>query len=292
MRKQTNLAFNQRAITNMFPVFNKYVDVLLKRIEQKVDGPTFDINSLTLRMASAQVMENLMGYSDIKEEIDVDLFELYEDQVTERMVNPLYQPWVVYRSSYMYQIQDKGRKALHEFFGRVVDRKMNDLKKTGGEAEGKLFLDEMFRFEHEGRKLSYIELVENIGLMFLAGYETSAITISYATLMLAMHPEIDEILSREIKENYKIGEEIDIDMLKNFPYLDMVVKETLRHFPAVSLTARQGMEDCHIGKLDFSLNSKIPLTKFPYRTTGSPAKRRHNCPELLEVASLAPILGS
>ncbi|XP_063709865.1 probable cytochrome P450 313a1 [Culicoides brevitarsis] len=262
MRKQTNLAFNQRQINSMFPVFNKHVNILLQRIAAKVDGPTFDINQLTLRMGSAQVMENLMGYADIQEEIDTDLFELYEDQVTERMVNPLYQPWVVYRTSYMYQIQDKGRKALHEFFGRVVDRKMNEIKKIGKEPDGKLFLDEMFRFEHEGKKLSYIELVENIGLMFLAAYETSAITISYACLMLAMHPEIDEKLFAEIQENYKIGEDIDFDMLKNFPYLDMVVKETLRHFPAVAMSARQGMEDCNIEPLGVLPKGTIIVLNF------------------------------
>uniref|UniRef100_A0A336M7T7 CSON006108 protein n=1 Tax=Culicoides sonorensis TaxID=179676 RepID=A0A336M7T7_CULSO len=246
MRKQTNLAFSQRCITNMFPVFNKHIDVLIKKIETHLNGPTFDINQLARHMGSAQVIENLMGYSDIQEELDLDLFESYEDQVIERVLNPFYQPWIVFRLSYMYQIHLKGRKLIHDIFGKIVNRRMQESHKING--EGKLFLDEMMRFEIEGKKLNYIDLVENIGLMYLAAYETSALTISYAILMLAMHPEFDEILQKEIKENYKKGEYIDFDMLKNFRYLDMVVKETLRHFPTVPLTARESMEDCKIGK--------------------------------------------
>lgn len=71
--------------------------------------------------------------------------------------------------------------------------------------------------------------------------------------MLAMHPEIEEKLMKEILLNYKLGTLVTYDTIKNMPYLDMVVKETLRHFPAVPITEREALTECDIqglGKIE------------------------------------------
>ncbi|XP_063708048.1 probable cytochrome P450 313a4 [Culicoides brevitarsis] len=246
LRKQTNVCFNLRAISSMYPVLNKYANRLLTDLEPHIDGPTFDINQLTLRMGGAQVMENLMGISGEEFVIDPFAFDKMEDIIMGRMFNPLYQLWPIYRLSDWYKSKKIANETIHKFFGKIIDVKGTPAETSNG---AKIFIDEMLRFENNGKKLYGKDLSETVGLMYLAAFETSALTVSYACLMMALHPEYDAKLAQEIQENYHENEEIDSEMLKKFPYLDMVVKETLRHFPSVPLTARQCMEDCQVDPL-------------------------------------------
>lgn len=64
--------------------------------------------------------------------------------------------------------------------------------------------------------------------------------------MLAMHPEIDFKVEKELNENYKLGDEVDYDLLKRLPYLDMVVKETLRLFAPAPFIPREALYDVEI----------------------------------------------
>lgn len=66
--------------------------------------------------------------------------------------------------------------------------------------------------------------------------------------MLAMHPEVDHKLNQELKENFKVGDQIDHTLLKKLPYLDMVFKETLRLFPTVPIVLRQANAEKYIGE--------------------------------------------
>ena len=88
--------------------------------------------------------------------------------------------------------------------------------------------------------------VENMLLMFLAAYDTTALTISNSILMLAMHPEKDEKMEKELFQHYTPGDVINQDLFKNLPYLDAIVKEVLRLFPPAPLSLRKSMEDTGI----------------------------------------------
>jgi len=58
----------------------------------------------------------------------------------------------------------------------------------------------------------------------IAGYETSATTLSYALYELALHPEIQNRLRAEIMQVLnKHNGEVTYDGLQEMPYLDMVV---------------------------------------------------------------------
>ena len=56
--------------------------------------------------------------------------------------------------------------------------------------------------EEEG-KLSDEEIVANSLTFLLAGFETTAITLSFASYLLALHPEIQEKLQTEIDEYFE-----------------------------------------------------------------------------------------
>lgn len=73
----------------------------------------------------------------------------------------------------------------------------------------------------------------------------------FCMLMLALHPEIDQKLYDEIKIYSNNGtDDLDYETVKKMPYLDMVVKETLRLLPVVPIVGRQCIQDVVLGNLN------------------------------------------
>ncbi|MED6224934.1 hypothetical protein PIB30_088977, partial [Stylosanthes scabra] len=82
--------------------------------------------------------------------------------------------------------------------------------------------------------------------MFGAGTETSAVTIEWALSELINHPKIMLKVREEIDTvigKNRLVEESDI---QNLPYLQSIVKETLRLHPTGPLIVRQSTEDCNV----------------------------------------------
>ncbi|CAI9118942.1 OLC1v1020576C1 [Oldenlandia corymbosa var. corymbosa] len=84
--------------------------------------------------------------------------------------------------------------------------------------------------------------------LFAAGVAASAVTIEWALAELINRPDIMKKATQEIDS--VIGNDkrlVDESDLQNLPYLQAVVKETLRLYPAATLIKRQSSEDCEIG---------------------------------------------
>lgn len=109
----------------------------------------------------------------------------------------------------------------------------------------------MMRYSTEQKLPNDSVLIENMMTIFAAVYETAALSISYAILMLALHPEIDSKVEKEIFEHYKLGDEITYEMLKKLTYMDMVIKETLRLFPPAPITLRENLSPTYVCKFKF-----------------------------------------
>lgn len=67
-------------------------------------------------------------------------------------------------------------------------------------------------------------LAANTFIFFIAGFETTASTISYCLYELAMNPEIQNKLRNKIKKTQDENEgQLSYDTLKEMKYLDMVI---------------------------------------------------------------------
>ncbi|PIA38198.1 hypothetical protein AQUCO_02800100v1, partial [Aquilegia coerulea] len=93
--------------------------------------------------------------------------------------------------------------------------------------------------------------------LFVAGTDTSAKTMEWALTELINHPHIFQKAREEIDSvvgKNRLVEESDIP---NLPYLQAIVKETLRLHPAGPLLARRASEDCKVGEYDIPKNTRL-----------------------------------
>ncbi|GFR31809.1 cytochrome P450 3A8 [Trichonephila clavata] len=92
------------------------------------------------------------------------------------------------------------------------------------------------------------ELVAQCIMFFIAGYETTAFTLSFATYMLALHPDIQDKLYEEIVDTLNsTNGELTYEALQNMKYLDSIISETLRLYPPTIRLERMAVADYKLG---------------------------------------------
>ena len=106
-------------------------------------------------------------------------------------------------------------------------------------------------------RLIYYFLFLIIQNLFTAGTDTSASTLEWALAQLINHPDIMKKAKEEIDQvvgGKRLVQESDIP---NLPYLQAIVKETLRLHPAAPVIPRKSRQDCNVLGYDIPANTHI-----------------------------------
>lgn len=95
-------------------------------------------------------------------------------------------------------------------------------------------------------------IVSNAFILFFAGLETSSTIMAVCSVFLATHPDVQERLHLEIQDAIDDhgSQDLPYERIHSLPYLDMVVNETLRHFP-LAIMERQCVKDYKFPGYDF-----------------------------------------
>ncbi|CAI5442490.1 unnamed protein product [Caenorhabditis angaria] len=99
-----------------------------------------------------------------------------------------------------------------------------------------------------GKKLTIDEIIGQCFVFLVAGFDTTALTLTYISYLLATNPDKMRKVQKEINENCKSSSSISFDELTNLKYLDCVIKETLRLYPLATLAnSRNCMKTTQVG---------------------------------------------
>ncbi|GBM46371.1 Cytochrome P450 6B2 [Araneus ventricosus] len=93
------------------------------------------------------------------------------------------------------------------------------------------------------KKLSETELLSQCVLFFLVGYETTATMLTFTAYSLAVNPEWQEKLIKEVDEAFQQHGEMSHDAVREMKVLDAVISETLRMHPPLGGLERTAVEN-------------------------------------------------
>ena len=119
----------------------------------------------------------------------------------------------------------------------MVENKIEQLNQNGPDGStlsGMVFAEEEDASGNSlGRKLSKKQILDNALLLILAGSETSAGTLTLALMLLGIHTNVwDKIVEEQRVLVSKYGQSLTKSQLdKDCPYLDAVIRETMRIRP-------------------------------------------------------------
>jgi cytochrome P450 len=100
--------------------------------------------------------------------------------------------------------------------------------------------------DEDGSAMTPRQLRDEAMTLYLAGHETTALTLSWAWTLLAQNPAAEDRLVAEWKAVLG-GRSPTPDDLSNLPYTDAVLAEAMRVYPPVYLIGREATKELEIG---------------------------------------------
>jgi cytochrome P450 family 6 len=177
-------------------------------------------------------------------------------------------------------------KPCREFYMRVISeavdyRERNKIQRND-------FLNLLLELKNNAKSpeesITFNELAAQCFIFFLAGFETSSTTMTFALYELAMQPEIQDKLRDKINEAIAENDgKVDYDCLLSIKYLDQVINggleqrrwffalqlislflvvETLRKYPPLDFTFRTAATDYKVPGTEFVI-PKDTFTMIP-----------------------------
>jgi cytochrome P450 len=128
----------------------------------------------------------------------------------------------------------------------IVYRMIAERRRSGRDA-GDLISMFLFAVDEEtGERMSDRQVRDEVATLFIAGHETTALTLGWAWALLARHPEVEARLHTEV-DRVLSGRPPSLADLPNLAYTEMIVKETLRLYPPAWMILRQANDDVELG---------------------------------------------
>ncbi|KAH8676847.1 putative cytochrome 52A4 [Tricladium varicosporioides] len=227
-------------------VFEEHVQILLKvmgKAGQTWDGKQgkpFDISDLLFRYTLDASTHFLLGHSVGSLELaEQDFAEAFNE--VQRVQNIIARAgpfnWFVPRKAFFRNIN-----VIDEFINQFIDR---TLRLSPEELATKSKSDEGYTFLHAlaGFTRDRTVLRDQLIAVLLAGRDTTASTMSWTFYELARYPEVVKKLRHEIIEHVGLERAPTYHDLKNMKYLQNVMNETLRLYPAVPFNVRLALKD-------------------------------------------------
>ncbi|HHY1539349.1 TPA: cytochrome P450 [Campylobacter jejuni] len=95
------------------------------------------------------------------------------------------------------------------------------------------------------KRFSFEEILDQVAMLFLAGHETTASSLTWTLYLLSLYPKEQEKAYEEITQVLQ-GGTIEISHLRQFKYLINIFKESLRLYPPVGFFAREAKKDTQV----------------------------------------------
>jgi cytochrome P450 len=230
LRTTLSLAFHARRVEAYADLMVRYTNEMLDAWQ---DGATVDIPAemmhVTLAITSKALFGADMRNPDVEQAI-IRFIELFNQSITGVPV-PGWMP--TRRNREMKRLVQLGRHHLQPLL---------DARRRTGEDHGDvLSILVQAQREDESDLLTDTQVMNEMTNLFAAGYEVTAHTLAFTLYLIAMHPQVEARLLAEI-DAVLDRQPVQVADLSQLPYLEMVVKESMRLLPVTTVLARQAAE--------------------------------------------------
>jgi cytochrome P450 len=248
-RKCVNPGFKIQFDTTLF---SNIVSELIQVIDSKL-GNSVDMSHYFRRLTMEVLGVGLMNikfnsilaenpefnhhYNNVHQHSNLPIFHIFQGLNNPK--NPML------KSAY------KSLRFLEKYFEAVLEEKREELKNS--DIEPKDILSLMLMSMEKDDKLTDKEIRDNIMIFVTAGHGTTALSLTAAMYFLCKYPEYQDQARREALAIFgKPGNDkkvpISHEQLKRLPFIDSIIKESLRMYPPVAFLPPR------VNKNEFSVN--------------------------------------
>lgn len=232
------------------------VDMLDRWDAHALLGRTIDMahemSGLTLRIVAKTLLNAEVGgvTEAVSEAVDV------VNHFANRALHTIWMPPMSVPLPIFSKVKAAARKLDEIVVGIIEER-----RRTGEDPGDLLSMLMAARDEDTGEGMTDAQLRDEVMTMFLAGHETTATALAWTFHALSLHPTVERRLRAEL-DTVLAGRRPTVADLPRLPYLDQVVKESMRLNPPVWMMDRRAVDDDVIGGYRIPKHSLVLVSPF------------------------------
>lgn len=140
-------------------------------------------------------------------------------------------------------------------------------RRSSGADQGDLLSVLLAAQDEDGSQMTDRQLRDEVMTLFLAGHETTALTLSWAWYLLAQNPEVEKSFHAELDEvlDGRLPTVADMPRLK---YTEKIAKESMRLYPPAYGVGREAIQEFELG--GYRIPAKAQLFMFQWVTQRDP----------------------
>ncbi|XP_039496667.1 probable cytochrome P450 4s3 [Drosophila santomea] len=266
-RKLLTPGFHFRILGEFKEPMEENCRILVRRLSTRANGESFDIYPYITLFALDAICETAMG---IKKHAQLQSDSEYVQAVQSIcrvMHKQSFSFWQRLNVFFKHTKPGKERaaalKVLHEETNRVIRLRREQLIQERNESRPEAdqddvgakrrlaFLDMLLLTQMEGgAELSDTDIREEVDTFMFEGHDTTSSAIAFALSLLSKNPAVQQRAFEEATE-------LEGREKESMPYLEAVIKETLRIYPSVPFFSRKVLEDLEVGKLTVPKGASI-----------------------------------
>jgi cytochrome P450 len=237
-------AFGHARLSLVYPLMHQACADMLGRFEQQDLSKPLDVDA-AMTHVTADIVYRTIFSAPLGEDEAASLFAAftrYQEFAQKVMVCRLLRLPVLW---YNYRRRQYAN-VIREFLGAKV-RARFDFLSMADEQNGADILSGLRTAvdPEDGSVLTEQEVLDQVCMLFLAGHETSASSLSWCLYVLGEAPELQRQLQEELLEVAPTGELAFTD-LRRLSALPAMFREVLRLYPPVGYFPREAMQDQEI----------------------------------------------
>jgi len=254
-RKLLTPTFHYDILKNFVQVFNSQSLILIEQLNNHMktnkNNIVEDLGHFISLYALDIICQTSMGQS-VNAQVNSDSQYVkavlrINDIIQQRIKNPLM--W----SNLIFNLIGSGKEhqwaldILHSFTRKVIVER-RDCARGNVSLGGRLaFLDLLLEMEENGQ-LTQQDIQEEVDTFMFEGHDTTATAILWALHTLGNYPDIQQRVYDEIITVCGSDEEVTLEHLTQFRYMECCIKEILRLYPSVPIISRRLDSDVQVGK--------------------------------------------
>ncbi len=257
-RRLAQPAFHRQRINSYAQVM---VDFTKRMMSTWRDDEVRDIHRDMMRLTLEIVVRTLFN-ADVSQESDkvgrvlASLVQPFASQATIKWILDNRLPTPTHRRFH------REAKQIDDIVYRLIAE-----RRASGLDQGDLLSMLLQVHDEDGCGMSNEQLRDEVMTLFLAGHETTALTLSWIWYLLAQNPGVERKFHAELEEMLG-GRLPQMEDLSGLKYSDMIAREAMRLYPPAYGLGREAIEDCEIG--GYLVPRKTQVFMFQWATQRDP----------------------
>jgi len=241
-RKMMEQALSLSHIKNVFPLMQDAVRDLISQLDQTADSVSINISEQMSHVTADIIFRTIFSkpLSQAESQIIFREFALYQGAIAR--YSPLL--FVGIPVGFAKQRIAKHATAIRDVIAQNIRPRFDAMAQGHADLHRDILASMLTATDEQGRHFSFEELIDQIAVLFLAGHETSATTLSWAFYILAHCPHLQQQMTVEITQVLAEANRTELvySDLKKLKHTADVFKETLRLYPPVGGFMREATE--------------------------------------------------